>query len=59
MFISEKDLFPYELSVVSVDELFDLENEILLDNIHSTDVAEIDDSSNGGHYGTGQSERRI
>ena len=59
VYISEKDLFPYELSVVSVDEQFDLENEILLDNIHSTDVAEIDDSNHGGHYGTGQSERRI
>ena len=41
-YISEKDLFQDELSVVSVDELFDLENEILLDNIDSTDVAEID-----------------
>ena len=41
-YISEKDLFPDELSVVSAGELFDLENEILLDNINSTDVAEID-----------------
>ena len=41
-YISEKHLFPDELSVVSVDELFDLENEILLDNTISTDVAEID-----------------
>ena len=41
-YISEKDLFQDELSVVSVDELFDLENKILLDNIDSTDVAEID-----------------